>query len=45
MVSEVADELKKTGKTTSAQLKEIKALLVSDYKKVAPKKKKKAKKK
>ena len=45
MVSEVADELKKTGKTTGAQLKEIKTLLVSDYKKVAPKKKKKAKKK
>lgn len=46
LVSEVVKDLKKSGKATSAQLKEIKALLVDDYKKVAPKKKtKKAKKK
>lgn len=46
LVSEVVKDLKKTGKATGAQLNEIKALLVSDYKKVAPKKKaKKAKKK
>jgi esterase/lipase len=45
LVNEVIAELKKAGKATSTQLKDIKTLLVEDYHKVAPKKPaKKAKK-
>ncbi|MFC1653783.1 hypothetical protein ACFL1M_02970 [Patescibacteria group bacterium] len=44
-VNEVVSSLKKSGKATGKQLTDIKALLVEDYQKVAPKKAKKSKKK